>query len=654
MKRPEARRNPQMTRRGLVLLGIQAGVIGLLGWRMRDLQVEQADEFRLLAEENRINIRLLPPARGLIYDRNGKILAENRQNYRVTIVREQAGDVGNALRRLARLIPLTVEEQAAVLKEVNRRSAFVPITVTEHLTWEEVARVAANAPSLPGITPEVGLTRHYPDGAPVAHVVGYVGPVSERDLEKLEDPDPVLQIPKFQIGKTGIEQRVEDELRGEAGNSRIEVNAVGRVMREIDRHEGISGKDLHLTIDQGLQKFALERMAGESAAAVAIELATGDIVASASAPSFDPNDFVFGISTTKWNALLNNDHRPLSNKPVSGAYPPGSTFKMVVALAAQEAGVLSPGETIYCPGFYRLGNRRFHCWKSGGHGHVNLNGSLKGSCDVFYYKVAERVGVDKIAEMAVRLGMGTKHDLPLPAVSEGLAPTREWKKRTYDQSWQLGDTLNVGIGQGYMLATPLQLALMAARIATGKQLQPRLIRAVEGIPVPVEEPADLGISPNALDHVRKGMYSVVNDPGGTAGRSKIAIKELAMAGKTGTSQVRIITADERARGVTRNEDLPWGRRDHALFVCYAPYDNPRYAVSVVVEHGGGGSAVAAPIARDILLYALYGELPPLEAYPPGEREKERVRRETVPQAVAPEAPETATPPETGPMPSDRA
>ncbi len=675
MRRPEAKGNGHVTRRGLVMLGLQAGVIGLLGLRMRTLQVEQADEFRLLAEENRINIRLLPPARGLIYDRNGNVLAENRQNYRVTIVREQAGDVAAALRRLARLIPLSAEEQADVLKEVNRRSAFVPITVTEHLTWEEVARVAANAPSLPGITPEVGLSRHYPDGYPVAHVVGYVGPVSERDLENLEDPDPVLQIPKFQIGKTGVEQRMEEALRGAAGNSRIEVNAMGRVMREIDRREGVSGKDLHLTIDQALQAFALERMASESAAAVVIDVTNGDIVASASAPGFDPNDFVFGISTGKWNALLNNDHRPLSNKAVSGAYPPGSTFKMVVALAALEAGEISPGETIWCGGYHQLGNRRFHCWKGGGHGHVNLNLSLKGSCDVYYYQVAERVGIDRISEMARRLGIGIRHDLPLPAVSEGLAPTREWKQRNHDEDWRIGDTLNAGIGQGFMLATPLQLALMSARIATGKMVVPRLIRATDGIPVPVEEPADLGIGANALDHVRRGMISVVNDAGGTARRSRIEVEGMAMAGKTGTSQVRIITADERARGVTRNEDLPWNRRDHALFVCYAPYDAPRYAVSVVVEHGGGGSAAAAPIARDIMLYALHGGLPPLEAWPPGEREKERLRRESLPEpdirpetgagtgigtgagtgiGTGGEVPETDPATGSGPLPSDRA
>ena len=648
MRRPE-RNGSQITRRGLVLMGLQTSVIGLLGWRMRQLQVEQADEFRLLAEENRINIRLLPPARGLIYDRNGKLLAENRQNYRVTIVREQAGDPVAALLKLARLIPLSETQQEETLKEINDHKAHVEITVTEHLSWEEVARVAANAPSLPGITTSVGLTRFYPDGFPTAHVVGYVGPVSEYYLKSIPDPDPVLtQIPNFQIGKTGAEQRIEDDLRGKAGTRRIEVNAAGRIMRELDRREGTSGKEMHLTIDLGLQRFAMERMAKESAAAVVMDIATGDLLASTSSPSFDPNEFVFGISTNSWDALLNHPYRPLSNKAVSGAYPPGSTFKMVVALAAMEAGVLDPGETIYCPGYHQLGNRRFHCWKGGGHGHTNLNDSLKGSCDVYYYRIAERVGMDKIAEMAKRLGIGVRHDLPLPAVTEGLAPTREWKRRNYDEDWLVGDTFNSGIGQGFMLASPLQLAVMTARIASGMDVKPRLIRAVNGIPVPLEEPADLGLDANALDHVKRGMFSVVNDTGGTARRSRIAVKEMAMAGKTGTSQVRIITADERARGVTRNKDLPWERRDHALFVCFAPYDAPRYAAAVVVEHGGGGSTVAAPIARDILLRALYEDTPPLDAYPAGEREKVRIQREE--QAV----PEPEQPEVTGPIPRDRA
>ena len=630
MRAPEQNK-PGLTRRGTMLLGLQFLAVGGLGFRMRQLQVEQADAFRLLAEENRINIQLIPPARGLIYDRNGKPLAVNQQNYRITIMREQAGDPELVLENLARLIPLPVDRREKILKEIRDRSAFVHVTVAEHLTWEQIARVAANAPALPGISPEVGLTRSYPETTTTAHIVGYVGPVSDHDLSKIENPDPLLKIQDFQIGKTGIEQRAEEDLRGAAGNSSVEVNATGRVMRELDRTEGIAGQDLHLTLDNDLQAYAMKRMEGESAAAVVIDVTTGDVVVSASVPSFDPNAFVFGISSNNWNTLLNDPYRPLYNKAVSGSYPPGSTFKMVVMLAALNEGVLSPNETVYCPGHYELGNRRFHCWRRGGHGKVDIHESLKYSCDVYYYDVARRVGIEKITEMANRLGVGVKFDLPLPAVNSGLTPDKAWKQRAHDESWLIGDTLNSGIGQGYILASPLQLAVMTSRIATGRSVMPRLVRAVEGKPVELAPAEDMGLSNSHLQHARQGMFEVVNSNRGTAYRARIADPEIKMAGKTGTSQVRNITKEERARGVINNRDLPWDRRDHALFVSFAPFDNPKYAISVVVEHGGGGSTAAAPIARDIMMRCLYGPLPPLAAYPSDERKEIERRREAEPE-----------------------
>jgi penicillin-binding protein 2 len=601
-----------------MLLGLQLGVVAALGARMRQLQVVETERYRLLAEENRINVRLIPPARGLIFDREGRPLALNRQNYRVVMVREQAGDPAEILARLARIIPLPADRQERALKEMAARSAFVPVVVTEHLTWDDVARVSANAPVLPGVIPEVGLSRFYPDAYSTAHLVGYVGPVSEKDLAALEDPDPVLQIPRFQIGKTGVEQRLEAELRGQAGAMRIEVSAAGRVMRELDRVEGVAGADVQLTIDKGVQNFAMQRMAGESASAVVMDVTNGDVIALASSPGFDPNSFVFGIASGEWNALLNDEYRPLSNKAVAGAYPPGSTFKMVVALAALEAGLVGPGDGVSCPGFTRLGNRRFHCWKRGGHGRVDLRRSLSQSCDCYYYEMARRVGPDGISAMAKRFGLGVRHDLPMPAVTEGLMPDAAWKLANRDEKWGAGDSFNYGIGQGFTLASPLQLAVMTARLATGTDVAPRLVRAVGGAPAPLAEPRPLDVGDRNLRLVQDGMYAVSQE--GTAARSRIVDPAMLMAGKTGTSQVRIISAAERAAGVTRNDQLPWNRRDHALFVAYAPYDNPKYAIAQIVEHGGGGSAVAAPIARDILMRALYGDLPPLSAYPPDQRQ----------------------------------
>jgi penicillin-binding protein 2 len=361
-------------------------------------------------------------------------------------------------------------------------------------------------------------------------------------------------------------------------------------------------------------------------------------MAIASAPSFDPNLFVRGISSAAYRGLNENDHRPLADKSVQGLYPPGSTYKMVTALAAMEAGVIGPKETVRCPGFVEVGGRKFHCWRPAGHGNINLQQSLEQSCDVFYYDVSQRVGIDKISDMARRLGLGMHHDLPLSAVADGLAPTQEWKKRRYGRDWVIGDTLNATIGQGFVLASPLQLAVMTARIASGREIVPRLVRSRNGVEIAAPRAAALAIDPAYLEAVRAGMDAVVNSTRGTANGSRIVAAEMRMAGKTGTSQVRNISAAEREGGVTSNEDLPWAQRDHALFVAYAPADAPKYAVALVVEHGGGGSAVAAPLARDMLLFALYGKLPPLSAYPESQRTRIQTQHDQMQLVDPDEAP----------------
>jgi penicillin-binding protein 2 len=605
-----------ITRRGLMLAGLQLGVVGALSLRLRSMQVEHADEYRMLADGNSIKIRLLPPARGLIHDRNGRLIAGNEQNYRVTLTREEAGgDVEPVLRRLADLIPIDDERMRELLDEFSRRSAITPIILADRLSWHQFSAIGVNAPSLPGVTPESGLSRAYPRAGDFAHVIGYVGPVSDYDLSKIEDPDPVLMLPEFQLGKVGFEAKMEETLRGKAGSRRVEVNSTGREMRELSRQEGEQGATVQMTLDARLQNYAAQRLGEESAAAVVIDVRTGDILSICSSPSFDPNKFVRGISSADYKELMEHDHRPLADKTVQGVYPPGSTFKMVTMLAGLEAGVINAGSRFYCPGHTEVGGRRFHCWRRGGHGMVDAIGSLEHSCDVYYYELAQRVGIDRIAVMARRMGIGIRHDLPMSAVAEGIAPDRAWKKARYDQDWQIGDSLNASIGQGFVLASPLQLAVMTARVATGKVVVPRLIRAIDGVPQPVPEFEDLGLDIALLKVARGGMDAVMNSARGTARRSRILREDWRMAGKTGTSQVRNITAAERARGVVSNDQLPWNRRDHALFVCYAPFDAPRYAVSVVVEHGGGGSTVAAPVARDILLFALNDGVPPLDAVP---------------------------------------
>ena len=623
MKRPAAETATnwrKLTRRGILIGGLQVGFAALLAWRMQNLQVDQADQYRLLADENRINVRLIPPARGEIYDRNGVILAKNEPSYRITIIPEDAGDIDMVLRKLGYLVYLSEDDIKRIKAEVKRSAPFLPVTVLNRVTWDDISRVAINSPALPGIATEVGLSRQYPLEKNFAHVVGYVGPVSERDLQRSEDPDPLLRIPRFQIGKVGVEAKYENTLRGRAGAKRVEVNALGRVMRELDRREGTPGANLQLTIDAKLQAYTTARLGTESASVVVMDCTNGDILSIVSVPGYDPNKFVRGISYSDYGALRDNDHRPLASKTVQDAYPPGSTFKMVTVLAALEAGLITPNDTFYCPGHFDVSGRRFHCWKSGGHGNVDLEASLRESCDVYYYELAVKVGIDVISEMAFRLGLGISHDIPMSAVTSGLMPTREWKERVRGTDWVVGDTVNASIGQGFVSSSPLQLAVMTARLASGKEIKPRLIKSVDGVQGDIMTGfTDMGINENNLRFVRRAMFSVSNDRKGTAYGSRIIEDDYRLAGKTGTSQVRNITEAERRQGVTSNADLPWNRRDHALFVNYAPYDNPKIAVATVVEHGGGGSAAAAPIGRDITLQALYGGPPPLSAYPSKDR-----------------------------------
>ena len=610
-----------MVRRGVLIFALQGIFVVGLAARMRFLQIDQADQYRLLAEENRINVRLVPPSRGLVYDRDGLLIASNVQNYRAVIIREDVENLESLLNNLQTLLKISDEKKQAIRKLVLKHSPFVPITVLNNLSWSNVAKISVNAPVLHGLTADVGLNRHYPRGADYAHLLGYVGPVSDFDLKKRDDNDPLLKIPRFQIGKTGVEAKLERALRGNAGTKRIEVNAKGRVIRELSRQESSPGQSVQMTIDTGLQNFALARLGKKSASAVVMRVDNGDLLSMASSPSFDTNLFVEGISTNDYAALRDNEFRPLADKSVQGIYPPGSTFKMVIALAALDEGLIRPNEKIRCDGHIELADRKFHCWKRLGHEEITLTEALEQSCDVFFYDLALRVGIEKITQMAKRLGIGIKHNLPLSGVARGLSPTKNWKLKTQGESWVLGDTLNVGIGQGYVLASPLQLAVMAARIASGKVVEPRIIKRVNGVEQKIPNQLKLDIDPNALGIIRSGMYEVSNGIKGTARKSKIAISEISMAAKTGTSQVRNITSKERATGVIPNEQLPYNRRDHALFVGFAPYNQPKYAIAVVVEHGGGGSKVAAPIARDIMLRALYEKIPPLEAYPEEQRAK---------------------------------
>ncbi|OYD83423.1 MULTISPECIES: penicillin-binding protein 2 [Azospirillum] len=588
-----------LTRRAAVLGGLKlAGLSALVG-RLYYLQVVESARFTMLAEENRISLRLVAPSRGTIVDRFGAPLAVNQQNYRVVVVSERTRNIQDTLDKISKIVPLTDGDRRRVMRELHRKRRFVPVTVRENLTWEQVATIEMNTPDLPGVAIEVGEIRHYPEAEATAHILGYVGAVSEAEL----NGDPVLSLPGFRIGKAGMEKYHEKALRGTAGTSQLEVNAVGRVIRELSRDEGQPGREVQLTIDIGLQKFVQQRLAQEvSASAVVMDVHTGGIYALCSHPSYDPNQFTMGISAELWEELLSNQATPLNNKAVAGQYPPGSTFKPVVALAALESGLISRNHSVFCPGHMDLGDHRFHCWKKGGHGTVDVVGALRHSCDVWFYDVSRRIGIDRIAEMANRFDMGQLTGLDLPHERPGLIPSIDWKKGALGKPWAQGETLIAAIGQGYVLSTPMQLVAMTARLANGGfAVKPHLTKQIKALSGEQTSWPPIGVKKENLDLVLRGLYEVTNAPNGTAYKSRITEPGYEMAGKTGSAQVRRITMAERSTGVKKNEDLPWRERDHALFISYAPVSSPRYACAVFVEHGGGGSTAAAPIARDILL-----------------------------------------------------
>ena len=584
----------RFTRRALVLAGSQLALASGLVARLYQLQVVEAPAWRILADDNRIALRLLPPPRGPISDRFGIDLALNRQTWRLVLIPEEAASVADTLAAIAALIDLPERDRRRVEKQAGRRRGFVPVTVRENLSWREVARIEVNLPQLSGVLIETGQSRHYPHGPLAAHITGYVGAVTEAELTG----DPLLELPGFRTGKNGVEKVFERTLRGAAGSRHVEVNAHGRVIRELARSEGTPGAALKLTIDMGLQAYADRRLRGQVGSVVVLDLVTGDVLALVSSPAYDPNAFAHGLSGAAWQALLADPRRPLVNKAIAGQYPPGSTFKMTVALAALEAGV-DPERTIHCPGHYLLGSHRFHCWRRWGHGDVAMVEALKRSCDVYFYRTARQIGIERIAAMARRFGFGEASGIELAGEQTGLVPTPAWKEAARGEAWHGGETLIAGIGQGYLLSTPLQLAVMAARLGHGAgKVTPRLVREAGAPARPAFQP--LGLADEKLALVQDAMARVVNDgDGGTAFAARIAEDGMAMAGKTGTVQVRRISQAEREAGID-DADRPWNQRDHALFVAYAPLSAPRYACAVVIDHGGSGSRAAAPVARDVL------------------------------------------------------
>ncbi|GJL92517.1 penicillin-binding protein 2 [Hyphococcus sp.] len=609
-------RQETVSRRTMLFGGGVSLLFAGVSARLYQLQIADHQKYLDLAENNQFNRRILTPLRGEIVDRFGAPLASNRKNFRVLLVPEQARDVDEILDKISKITEVTEQRRARIMREIRRRGAFTPVQITDNLSWEEFSQLNFDLPHLSGVLPDVGETRDYPFGASSAFVIGYVGAVTERDLSSQESDEAriLLRQPGFKVGREGLERTYEAELRGDAGAMNVKINAHGRVIEEMvdSAVPPVQGRTLTLTIDSELQTHAMSVLAEptegvnqdiQSAAAVVMDVITGDILVLASTPAFNPNDFNVGIDPDLWKDLNASPYKPLLNKPLSGVYPPGSTFKMISAIAAQRAGV-RPNHTVHCNGKVWYGNRFFHCWKRGGHGTVDMKGALKNSCDTYFYDVAKTLEIDLLADTARKFGLGQTYELGIPGQQSGIVPDRDWKREYFagnpaNQPWFQGETLSCIIGQGYVTSTPLQLAVMASRLASGRAVRPRLVRAVGDLILPAPEAALIDVDQDHLAVVRAGMNAVTNEYG-TAARSRLDDPEWQLAGKTGTSQVYQITAEDRARGLAKPEDLPWARRDHALFVCFMPYENPRYACSVVVEHGIGGSRAAGPKARDIM------------------------------------------------------
>ena len=588
-----AHQSLSFSRRMIFVGGAQAAFGALLAGRMAWLSVAQNAKYALMSESNRVQLIPVPPRRGWIVDRNGKPIAINRSSFRVDLIPQQIVDRPQVVAALTTLLALPSDEIERINGELDDARGFKPVSVADNIPYEQYAAVTVHLPELPGVAASRGFARYYPGGSTVGQLVGYVGAANAKEYER-ENKNPLLVIPGVKIGKEGLEQAMESTLRGQPGGQRVEVTARGKLVKELDPKPDRSGGTIKLTIDSDLHQYAARRIGDQSGSVVVLDVATGDILAMPSMPSFNPNNFSDGISGNEWKMLSQNDHLPLVDKVTESLYPSGSTIKPLMSLALLQANI-DPKEHVFCAGSYRVGNAIFHCDKR--HGSVAMADAIMKSCDIYFYEMARRAGVGVIAPMARRMGFGEKFDLPF-SQRYGTVPDPEWLMRHYKRKWEIYDTVNMSIGQGNVLVNPLQLAVMAGRIASGRMIQPRLI--ANG---PARAAPPLEVTPEHLEFVREAMGGVVNSSVGTAGAVRLPLADVQMAGKTGTAQVRRISMGERnSGGVRSNESLNWKIRDHSLFVAFAPVINPRYCAAAVIEHGGFGAAVAAPLVRDTLLY----------------------------------------------------
>jgi penicillin-binding protein 2 len=588
---------PELRRRTTLLYILLVLVFGGIIARLFFLQVIEGERFTFLSENNRVRIKRIAGTRGVVLDRRGQLLVDSRPSFDLLFVAEDTEDPEHTLRQLARYLGRDEKELLAIFEENKKRAAFEEVVIGKDVDWPTVVAVEAHQLELPGITLRARPRRSYADGPVAAHVLGYLGEIGPRQLKVLKDEGYALG---DEVGQYGLERRWEDFLRGQSGGQQVEVDALGRRVRVLHEVTDVPGYTVHLTLDRHLQETAFEALKGKEGTIVVLDVNNGDILAMVSTPAFDPNIFARGIKSDEWQALIKDRLRPLNNRAIQGQYPPGSTFKVIMAIAGLEEGVLQPESRISDPGFYYFGNRAFRDWKKEGHGAVDLHKAIVESCDVYFYQAGQRIGIDRIAKWARAFGLGEKTGAALDDEKSGIVPDSEWKRKRFRQPWFPGETLSVAIGQGYLTVTPLQLANMMAAVANGGTLyRPRLVNKIESVDgstvreYGAEKIRTIPVKPGTLERVRNGLADVVKGAGGTGGAARSKIVEI--AGKTGTAQVV-----EMKGAYLKSEQLSYFSRDHAWFVSYAPVQNPEIAVVVLVEHGGHGGSAAAPMAKKVI------------------------------------------------------
>jgi len=579
-------------RRTFFLFLLKLSLFTVVGWRIYNIQILNSSKYKTLSKKNQIDLEIIFPLRGKIFDRNNILIADNEKVYDVYLIPENTKSINNTLNSLSKFIDIDFAKRRKIIELTSKVKKFEKIKIFENISWSNLEKIETNKYNLEGIFIAEDHLRIYPYKEVFSHLLGYISKPNQKELSL----PFISKMPNLDIGKEGLEKSFNPLLVGKAGQREIEVNSTGRVIREISKVDSIQGKELHLSLDSRIQEYAVNLLQSYRAGSInVINIKNGEILCMASTPTYDPNKIIKKPNKEYWDSILSNSLSPLTNRSLQGLYSPGSTFKMIVAIAALKYGVISSKSTHSCSGKIEFGDRLYHCWKTNGHGKMDVTNAITQSCDVFFYEISKKLGIDKIAKVAEDFGLGQIFDISMPNQKKGIIPSKKWKKTTLGESWYAGETLISGIGQGFVLTSPFQLAVMTSIIASdGKIVEPTILKS-----------KNINFKTNSkyseeIKIIKKAMFNVVNENKGTAFKSRL--EDVKFAGKTGTSQVRSISLAERESDEFRKKEQEWKNRDHALFVGYIPYDDPQYAISVIIEHGGSGASTAAPIAKQVFNY----------------------------------------------------